>query len=88
MPSLKLPVIWELISRTRRLSTVSLLWKKAAIRVMTGVSATTHSARRQLMTNMTTITPTRYERFHTVSIRPQATMEPMRLVSDMTRAWM
>ena len=55
---------------------------------MTGVSATTHSARRQLMTNMTTITPTRYERFHTVSIRPQATMEPMRLVSDMTRAWM
>ena len=59
MPSLKLAVICELISRTRRLSTVSLPWNSAAISVMMGVSATTHSASFQFIMNMTTMTPMR-----------------------------
>ena len=58
MPSLKLPVISELISRISRLAFVSLPWKTEKNSTASGSTARTSSARRALIENMTTTAPT------------------------------
>ena len=87
MPSLRSPVIVELISRMRRFSSISFLWKKMMSTTATGTSARIYSARRQFMDSITTSTHTMYEPFQMMSMRRHATMTPILPVSDITRAW-
>jgi len=59
MPSLKLPVIFEFISRTSRLTRTRRLWNTENSSTMIGIIVSTISASFAFMTSMTIIAPTR-----------------------------
>ena len=59
MPSLKLPVMRELISRISRFTRTSFFWNREKSTAMSGTMSETSAARRAFSENMTIIAPTR-----------------------------
>ncbi len=55
--SLKSPVICELISRTRRFSGRTFFWNSTMVSANSGITASTRSAKRQLIDSMTAAAP-------------------------------
>ena len=86
MPSLKLPVICELISRISLFTFISFFWNTENSAAISGTIRVTSAARDGFITNITIMAPKKYENCHTPSIRLHETSEPMREVSLITRA--
>ena len=87
MPSLKAEVMCEFCSRTWRWVRTSFFCTTPQVTARTGITTSTHSASFQFRSSIDTAAPIRYAMSHTPSIRPQASVEAILSVSDMTRAW-
>ncbi len=77
MPSLKFPVMVELISLTSRFTSISLFWKIENRIATAGIIDTTNSASFAFMENMTTTEPIRYVECQIVSMSVQDASDPI-----------
>ncbi len=85
MPSLKAPVILELIFRTFRFQWRIRGWNQPVRAAMAGTTRITTRASCQFRASMAANTPTTYSSAQAMSVRFQAMFPAMRLVSFITR---